>query len=108
MVQLDPAGRRLHGVGVPAGGEIAVLADQPAQLLAEGRRDVVARERIGDIGGEKSELRAAVERASLELERVARLRLEQPQDRISHLDLAAGALLLRLEQIKDLRLQDVA
>ena len=100
--------RRLCRLGVPARHAAAVLARQSFQLGAKRRRDVVARERVGDVGGEEAELRAAVEGAALELEGVDRLRLEQPQHRVGHLDLAAGAGLLVRQQVEDLRLQDVA
>ena len=108
MAEVDRSRRRLCGLGVPARHAAAVLTHQVLQHRAKLLRDVGPRERVGDIGGKESELRAAVEGAALELEGVTRLRLEQTQDRVGHLDFAARAGLLVRQQVEDLRLQDVA
>ena len=79
-----------------------------SQLLAEFRRDVGALQRIGDIGGEESDLGAAVEAAALEFEAVERLRARQRHHGVGELDFAAGAGRLLFQEVEDLRLQDVA
>src|SRR5215831_12051648 len=81
---------------------------QPLELGAEIRRDVLARQRVGDVGGEEADLRAAVKTLAGELEAEERLRLGQAHHAVGELDLAAGAARLVLQDGKDLRLQDVA
>ena len=49
------------------------VAEQALELGPHRRGDVLARERIGDIGGEEADLRAAVEAAAFEFEAVERL-----------------------------------
>src|SRR5216684_3707029 len=85
-----------------------LLAQQPLELGPHRRRDVVALERVGDVGGEKADLGAAVEAAPLELQSVERLRLGELDHRVGELDLAAGAALLSGKDIEDFGLQDVA
>ena len=86
----------------------SIIPEQLLQRRPECRRDVVARERIGDVGGEEADLRAAVEAAAFELQAVERLLLGEPDHRVGELDLAAGAALLGRQDVEDLRLQDVA
>src|SRR5260221_4278856 len=90
------------------GEEERTLAEQLLDLGAECRREVGALQRVGDIGGEKADLGAAVETAALELQAVKRLGLGELDHRVGDLDLAAGAALLLLQQREDFRLQDVA
>ena len=71
-------------------------------------RDVVARQRIGDVGGEEADLRAAIEDAAVEAVAEERLGVGKGAHRVGDLDLAAGAGGLDRQQCKDLRLQDVA
>ena len=81
---------------------------RPLELRAELRRDVGARERVGDIGGEEADLGAAVEAAAFELQAVERLRARERDHGVGELDLAAGAGCLLFQNVEDLRLQDVA
>ena len=77
-------------------------------LGAEARRDVLARQRVGHVGGEKADLGAAVEAAAFELEAVEGLRPRQLDHGVGQLDLATGTALLRAEEVENFRLQDVA
>ena len=42
------------------------FAEDFLDLGAKARRDVLARQRVGDVGGEEADLRAAVEAAAVE------------------------------------------
>src|SRR5579883_1973337 len=77
-------------------------------LGAKAGGDVVARQRVGHVGGEKTDLRAAVEAAARELEAVKRLGARQCDHRVGELNLAAGTAVLRRQQVENLRLQNVA
>src|SRR5690349_11729709 len=90
------------------GCRIKSLADQPLKFLAEFGRDVAACEGVGNVGGEKADLGAAVEAAAFEFQAVEILFLRQRDHGVGELDLAAGAGLLRRQKIEDFRLQDVA
>src|SRR5260370_37338438 len=82
---------------------LSALAEQACDLGAEVRRDVVARERIGDVRRQESDLGAAVERAALELEPVERQGPGQADHGVGDLDVAAGAVLLGRQQGENLR-----
>src|SRR6478672_9462238 len=98
--------RRWRGCNFPSALILSTRASkQPLQLGAEFRRDVVAIERVGDVGGEESDLRAAVVGAPVELVAVERRGLHQRDHRVGELDLAAGALLLMLQDAENFRLQ---
>ena len=70
------------------------VGKQLVELGAKAGRDVRARQRVGHIGGEKADLRAAVEAAAVELQAVERLRARELDHRVGELDFAAGAALL--------------
>src|SRR5262249_26454823 len=76
------------------------------QLGAKLRRDVLAVERVGDIGGQESDLGAAVEAFSFKLETVELLLLREPDHGVGELDLIARAARLIGEDVENLRLQD--
>ena len=76
--------------------------------LRKSGRDVGARQRVGDVGGEEADLGAAVEALAFEFQAVERLLLGKLDHRVGELDFAAGAALLRRQDVEDLRLQDVA
>src|ERR1700682_2059393 len=73
-------------------------AEQAGDLAAQFRRDIGTLKSIGDIGGEKSDLGAAVETAALEFEAIKRLRARQRRHGVGQLDFAAGAGGLRFPQ----------
>src|SRR6185437_16056811 len=83
-------------------------AEQFRQFAAQRRSDVVALQRIGDVGGEESDLGPAVEAAALELQTVKGLRLRKLHHRVRKLDFAARAGRLFRQHLENLRLQDVA
>src|SRR5262245_3992757 len=64
---------------------------QPLRLLAEFRRNVGPRQRVGDVGGEEADLGAAVVARPLELEAVEGLPLGERDHGVGELNLAAGA-----------------
>src|SRR5437588_3958330 len=86
----------------------SLLAEQLLDFLAERRRDVLARQRIGDVGGEEADLGAAVEAAAGKLQAIERLLLGELDHGVGDLDFAAGAAALRRQDVENLRLQDVA
>src|SRR5215211_2577792 len=86
----------------------SALGQELLELGAERRCDIGARQRVGDVGGEKADLRAAVEDAAVEAIAEERLGLGQLQHGVGHLNLAAGAGGLALEERENLGLQDVA
>src|ERR1700722_11784987 len=85
-----------------------LFAENSFNFSAEARRDVASRERIGHVGGEETDLRTAIEAASVELQAVERLRLRQLDHGIGQLDFAAGAAFLTRQNVEDFRLEDVA
>src|ERR1700737_4180457 len=91
-----------------ASAQPILLPQQPLELRAHRRRDVGARERIGDVGGEETSLRAAVEASACELQSVERLRPGELDHGVGELDLAAGAALPGGQKVEDFGLQDVA
>ena len=70
------------------------FADQSFELCPHRRRNIVAFERIGDIGRKKAYLRAAVEASAVEFQAIERLALGELDHRVVELDLPAGAALL--------------
>src|SRR5580704_3755710 len=86
---------------------LALVAENLLDLSAKRRGDIVARERIGDIRGEETDLRAAVETLTLELEAVEALQLGKRDHGVGELDFAAGAALLLCQNGENLRLKDV-
>src|SRR3984957_10774681 len=93
------------GAGRP---QASTVPEYPLELLAKPWRDVLAREPIGDIGGEEADFRAAVEARALELEAKERLLLRQTDHGVGELNFVAGAARLVRPDGEDLRLQDVA
>src|SRR5579883_217711 len=81
-----------------------ILLHLRAQAIAQ----FLARHAEGDVGTQKSGLRAAVMPLALKLQPVEFLGLGKPDHRIRKLDLAASAALLRFQDLENLRLQDVA
>src|SRR5438132_8010302 len=103
---MDPGSRSLRSPGRDE--QSTLVSQQLFQLGAEFGAHILARERISDVRGQETDLRAAVERPALELEAVERQFQRQADHRVGDLDLAAGAAVLRLQNVKNLRLQDVA
>src|SRR5262249_16001717 len=83
-----PRGYSRRWYAAPAG---SALAEYVLELGTEARCDVAALERVGDVGGEKADLRSAIEALALELEPEERLHLGEADHRVGELDLAAGA-----------------
>src|SRR6266404_1195825 len=77
-------------------------------LVAQSVAQIGACHGEGDVGAEETRLGAAIMPLALELDAVEALRFRQADHRIGKLDLAAGAALLRLQDLEDFRLQDVA
>src|SRR5262245_60477917 len=77
-------------------------------LCAQAVAQIGAGHAEGDVGAEEAGLRAAVVALAFELDAVEFLRLRKPDHGVGELDLAAGAALLCLQDLEDLRLQDVA
>src|SRR6202042_787527 len=86
----------------------ALIAEDLLDLSAESRRDVLAFQCVRYVGGQKSDLGAAIEASALELQAVERLCLRQLDHGVGQLDFAAGAALLLGEKIEDFWLQDIA
>src|SRR4029079_16280671 len=63
---------------------------------------------VGDVGAEEAGLGAAIMALALELDAVEFLRLGEADHGVGELDLAAGAALLGLQDLEDLRLENVA
>ena len=63
---------------------------QPLDLGAQRGRDVGTIQRIGEIGGEESDLRSAIETLAREFQSVERLRLRERDHGVGELDLAAA------------------
>src|SRR6478672_8726679 len=86
----------------------SLLRQNPLELHAQRGAEVVAGERVGGVGGEETDLRAAVETLAVEFEAVERLRLGELDHGVGELYFAPGATLLRRQDVENLRLQDVA
>src|SRR4051812_26865427 len=84
------------------------VAEQSFELGSHRRGEIVARQRVCDVGGEKADLRSTVEAAADEFEPVERLRLGELDHRVGQLDFVAGAASFRRQDIEDFRLQDVS
>src|SRR6266478_9552186 len=84
------------------------LSQQRLDLGTQRRGDVVALQRVSDIGGQKTDLAAAIEAAAFEFEPVERLLAGEPDHRIGDLDFPPGAAGLVGENVEDLRLENVA
>src|SRR5579864_9171794 len=69
---------------------------------------VGARQPEGDVGAQESGLRTAIMPLAFELDAVKTLRPRQSDHGVGELDLAARAALMPLQDLEDLRLQDVA
>src|SRR5262245_52678887 len=102
-----PAFAGMSGKG-SAGALRPIVADDLLDLGAEARGDVFTRKRVGDIGGEEADLRAAIEAAALEFQAVEILRARQRDHRVRQLNFAAGAAVLFCQKIENLGLQNVA
>src|SRR5687767_10042263 len=81
-----------------------LLAKQIAELLAKRRRNVLAGQRVGDVGGQETHLRSAIEAAALEFQAVERLLLGKADHGVGDLDFAAGSALLGLQDLENFRL----
>src|SRR5579872_1844358 len=66
------------------------------------------RQTEGDVGAQESGLRTAIVALAFEFDAVEFLRLRQADHRVGELDFTAGAAFLSLQDLEDLRLQDVA
>jgi hypothetical protein len=75
---------------------------------AHRRADIVARYRQRDVRLDKAGLVAAIVTLAIEGEAMERLVADQLRHRVGQLDLAAGALFLRLQDAHHLGLKDVA
>src|ERR1700683_760454 len=84
------------------------LAQDFLDLVAKPRRDGGPRQRVGDVSRKKSDLRAAVEAAAGEFQTVEGLRPRQLNHGVGELNFTAGAAVLLLQKIEDLRLQNIA
>src|SRR5262249_57809000 len=91
---IRPLGARACGRAVANFAPYVVnpLSEQRLDLGTQRWGDVVALQRICNIGGKKADLAAAIEAAAFELEPVKRLLAREPDHRIGDLDFAAGAL----------------
>ena len=81
--------------------------EQTPQLRPHRRCDVVARERIGHVGREKTDLRAAIEAAALEFKRMERLRVGKLDHRVGDLNFTPGSTLFLSQNVKDLGLKNI-
>src|SRR5690349_24417034 len=77
-------------------------------LRAEAVAQFGTRQAKGDVGAQEARLRAAIMALALEFDAVEFLRLRQTDHGVGELDLTAGSTLLRLQDLEDFRLQDVA
>src|SRR5579872_680150 len=87
------------------------LASLPKILLHLGAQAIaqfLARHAEGNIGTQETGLRAAIMALAAELKPIEFLSFGKPDHRIRKLDLAAGAVLLGLQDLENLRLEDVA
>src|SRR5262245_47088663 len=95
----------------PQGGRGDVrplVAQELRQGIAKFRTDIRASECIGDIGDQESGFRSRIVGAAAVTEAGEALRLSETLHRVGDLDLAPGARFLTFEQVKNLRLQNVA
>jgi hypothetical protein len=92
---------------IRAAGRVS-SADERLDLGAQRRRDIVAGQRIGDVGGEKADLAAAVEAAAVEFQPVERLPPGERNHRVGELDFAAGTVALVRQNVENFRLQDIS
>src|SRR4051794_14454507 len=83
---------------------LQILLHLRAQTVAQ----IGARHAVGDVGAQEARLGAAIVPLTLKFDAVELLRFSQTDHGVRELDLAAGAALLGLENLEDLRLQDVA
>src|SRR5271156_721100 len=81
---------------------------QPAEFLLEARSKVAPIEREGEVGGEESEPGAAIIGSSVEADAVKGLGAGKLDHAVGQLNLAPRALLDQLQDLEDLRLEDVA
>src|SRR5215468_1112276 len=107
MASTTPRRRCWAGCGFSSDDRGSVL-EQLLELGAECRRDVLTRQPVSHVCGKEPRLRAAVETAARKLQAVKGLLLHQADQGVGELDLIAGAALLRLQDLEDFRLQDVA
>src|ERR1700749_4213783 len=77
-------------------------------LGAEAVAQIGAGHAVGDVGAQEAGLGAAIVALALEFDAVEFLRFRQADHRVGELNLAAGAALLGLQYLENLRLQDVA
>src|SRR5215468_348843 len=103
-----PCWRTRCETGATTRGRPYASPEQRLDLGTQRRGDVVALKRVSDIGGEKTDLAAAIEAAAFEFEPVERLLAGEPDHRIGDLDFAAGAAGLVGQNVEDLRLENVA
>src|SRR6185437_5852902 len=87
-----------------ATGALEQGPDRRAGLVGE----VWTAERKGDVGPEQADLVAAVVGGPLVLQGVEVLPLHQRRHAVGELDFPTGAALLGLQDLEDVRLQDVA
>ena len=82
-------------------------SEQRTYLLGEIGGEVLAVERVGDIGGQEAELGAAVKAAASKATAEEGLGLGQTNHRVGKLDLVASAALKAREMLENRRLQDI-
>src|SRR5258705_12154622 len=83
---------------------LQILLHLRAQALAE----IGVRHAEGDVGAQEAGLGAAIVPFAFEFDAIEALCFRKPYHRVGELDLAAGAALLRLQDLENFRLQDVA
>src|SRR6266481_8837097 len=91
-------------LSAPSTSLLQILLHHRAQVLAQ----IGARHAEGDIGAEEAGLGAAIVPLALEFDAIEALGFLKPNHRIGELDLAAGAVFQRFQDLEDLRLQNVA
>src|SRR3977135_694999 len=91
-------------LSAPSTSLLQILLHHRAQVLAQ----IGARHAKGDIGAEEAGLGAAIVPLALEFDAIEALRFGKPDHRVGELDLAAGAVLKRVQDVENFRLQDVA
>ena len=85
-----------------------MVGDDFLQHLPKPRTEIVALQAIGNVGGEKTQLVAAVIGGAFIDQAMEGLPRHQPYHGVGNLNLAAGPRCLRQDFIKDLGLQDIA
>src|SRR6478736_7117131 len=83
------------------------LIQQPTDLIAQRRGDVLPFKSIGNVGAQEPDLGTAIEALAFELQPEEGLYLGEAQYGVGQLNFAAGAARLCPEQIKYFGLQDV-